>query len=479
MATDASFEQEASRPQEEVQDPSKRRFLKRASVAAGAAASYLLFKGSRSKSGESFLDKVKNLNSEKTPKYSELTTETGIKVFLDREGLPVIAIVPGRAEPIRFDYDEVRKKRESALKGNEPEILDVARIKPNYSSVDLEDISIASRHHETDPDLHPTKKELPTDTISESELEQKGINIIQASRTKLSIRKGAFEQTEPLAAFDNTGRKMTIVLLDTPYISPFGVKDAKYDSVRNLIPKDERNPNRVREEQKSLLQKYLDKTRKDTKNDTGVIKINSGQVNPNLPGTDLDIFRSKREMLIVNSLSDDELLFKTQTSVTGIPQEGKYFAPSDNGDAAVIFIPASDDYREINFATFYFTSEGKFKVEDSGTLDKITTTPGFAPRKEHAYPNPSDFSKADVDPSDPTAYPYGSQTIGQCLRHEFLHDLLIKQNKEKSNWSEYDTDMSAMEGIRKAWQKWVDSNYTDDSGFYLAFSLSNGEYVLT
>jgi hypothetical protein len=36
-----------------------------------------------------------------------------------------------------------------------------------------------------------------------------------------------------------------------------------------------------------------------------------------------------------------------------------------------------------------------------------------------------------------------------------------------------------MDGISRAWKKWVDSGYKDDSGYYFVFSLPGGGYIMT
>lgn len=88
----------------------------------------------------------------------------------------------------------------------------------------------------------------------------------------------------------------------------------------------------------------------------------------------------------------------------------------------------------------------------------------------------------DASPDKPESYPYGAQTAGLTLRHESAHDEFIAQKfmkGEAPHYSEYDTDMKAMETIRNAWERWERSEFTDNSGYYFIFSLPEGGYILT
>ena len=101
-----------------------------------------------------------------------------------------------------------------------------------------------------------------------------------------------------------------------------------------------------------------------------------------------------------------------------------------------------------------------------GKIHTYSTTfrfgPGsITPKGKDSHPNPADFlvnPKATSD--DPKSYPYSGQTAGQSLRHELEHDLLIKQNFIEGkglDYSEYNTDVGAMNGIQEAWEKWEKS----------------------
>lgn len=102
--------------------------------------------------------------------------------------------------------------------------------------------------------------------------------------------------------------------------------------------------------------------------------------------------------------------------------------------------------------------------------------------RQDSHPDPADFVKFPVSPNDPSAYPYGAQAIGQALLHEIAHDELIAQRQLKGlpkNRSEYDADIRAMERIRDGWEKWKNSGFIDDSGYFFIFSLREGGYILT
>ncbi|MDO8599828.1 MAG: hypothetical protein Q7R44_00240, partial [bacterium] len=102
---------------------------------------------------------------------------------------------------------------------------------------------------------------------------------------------------------------------------------------------------------------------------------------------------------------------------------------------------------------------------------------------DQTYPDPSSFKlNPNASPKGPDFYPYGAQTLGFALRHEISHDILMAQqwnNSGTMDTNEYDTDMKAMESLKQAWERWVNSGYKDNSGYPFILRLPDGTYILT
>lgn len=185
-----------------------------------------------------------------------------------------------------------------------------------------------------------------------------------------------------------------------------------------------------------------------------------------------------------------------------------YLKGQGNGNAG-IFIHSSEE-------DLIILSVGKIKdepdrvfifVNPEGAIDLISVksraSSGLEPTADQSHPNPADFkTMKDADPANPGSYLYGAQTPGFGLRHEIKHSQLILGSSRRirlselkgkdgysydfrpllnttGNQSEYDTDKAAMADIRKAWERWKDSGYKDDSGYYFIFRLPEGGYILT
>ena len=152
----------------------------------------------------------------------------------------------------------------------------------------------------------------------------------------------------------------------------------------------------------------------------------------------------------------------------------------------IIFIAVGKSRRPQRDTVLYFTHDGKIRIE---TNNMVYNTRDRSPQGKQTYPNPKDFAiNSWSSPDNPDSYPYGGdqkpgdQKLGFSLRHELTHHELVGKrliNNQPVDASEYNTDIKAMETIRQAWEKWEKSGFTDNSGYYFAFSLPEGGYILT
>jgi len=86
----------------------------------------------------------------------------------------------------------------------------------------------------------------------------------------------------------------------------------------------------------------------------------------------------------------------------------------------------------------------------------------------------------EASPHKPRSYLVNNPPPGFVLNHEVSHDVLIgsaRAKGKKADGSEYRTDLLALETIQKAREKWVNSGYKDDSGYFFVFETPEG-YIL-
>jgi len=390
-----------------------------------------------------------------------------VRVEVDREGLPVEYILSD-GKRVSFDREEVKKLREKAILSQEPEIITMLPVEGANSKS-------SESQYKPSPE-HPKVTELPEDVLSEEELGKRGVKIIQADNTSLFIRDGAFVEGSPLADFNNTGRKLTIVLLNN---NSAVVDDPKYrESIEAIIPYKVLTLENYRAYQIFTREKILGWEREDIKEGKKRALLN----NEIFPNHDDDLLGLKIYLYRYQNMTEGELFLDQLDlgwNAGGVYLKGVNLNPT-------ILISVGKTYIPDLF--LYFDSSGKIKAASFSSLPKVsgyfdpptTTSINHNPKAEETHPDPKDFPiNPKVTPNQASSYPYGSygttrQKPGFILRHEISHDKGGMKIRE-----EYDTDMKAMEGIKSAWEKWANSGFTDNSGFYFVFSLQEGGYMLT
>lgn len=390
---------------------------------------------------------------------------------------------------ITFDKEWVEQLRKKAISSGEPQVIvafpaevrgDIKDTWKNYAAPE-----------------HPQTKDLPEDILSEKQLKEKGVTIIQPPRnqTKLHIRKGAFEDG-PLADLNNQKRKLNIVLIDGPFIAHRFLQEERYDKFRHFIPPE--NINNLVKIEKASLRDSIDYYRK---------QLNKFRLSPGNGAkasfAELDLVDAKSKLMIFESgkLTNEQIAKLVPPRNAPV---GQYFEPYSKGPVNVPIITGSvlselekDNSKDNNDkivptdeanvflcvgepdtlqqVTLFFTSDGNYEMR----VEPFYPLPYSRPTPSQTHPNPETF-RINPNASKENSYLYSSNiSTGFALRHELAHDKLINQ---QWNRSEYDTDIAAMETIRKAWEKWVKSGYGDNSGYYFVFSLPSkwgGGYILT
>lgn len=402
-------------------------------------------------------------------------TRSGVSILLNSDGLPQRASLPDGEIKYFFNADTLRL-REMAIRSGEPEIIEVFKLPEG--TVPLRQ----PENNEKVTDKKPRTFELPRDVIPMGELARRGVEIIQAKTTQLYIREGAFDKAEPLAGFNNTGRKLTITLLDTPVVSQAGLSEPRYEKVKHKLngPLMEHASviNQYKQTELHITKNALELAREEIqkKQDNNIIDPTTGLTNmENL------MLLCKQQPFLMNLMDDKDMLALMVSRDYFTSQLiGLYMTPTDQNNA-LIFLAVGDTRPDFDVMTAYFTPRGEFRVEDySGAELAGRHLSPAAPKRFNTHPSPGDFVlNRAATPARIRSYPYGAQAIGHSLRHELWHDKLIMQSDGKPNYSEYATDINAMDGIDEAWNKWVNSGYKDNSGYHFVFSISENEYILT
>ncbi len=392
--------------------------------------------------------------------FSRQNIEGAVFVF-DSQHQPVSYTLPS-GESIEFDPTEIRRVRERAKQSQETEVLDTIR----FQTKEANNPNIPTINNRSSTE-HPVLKTLPKNTLTEVELKQRNIEVIQADNTQLYIRSQAFEEGGPLQYFQGK-----IILVPGPVVSPGYLKDDKYNEVRGLL-EDLPEIEKYRTQIIKKTEEYLDNLR------SGLLKAKKENNFKDMALYEDLLGEFKADILSYQKATTEELLIEiNQASRAG----GKYV----EADSPVIFIAVGVPTNTTEVRLF-FDKNGNCHVSYGGILP----SPGLQPKENQSCPDPTDFRRNPAASSESGSYSYGAQTSGQALRHEIMHYRLMTENYFRRlklkheilatapDNNEYTTDEAAMEGIRDAWKKWVESGYTDDSGYCFVFSLPEGGFILT
>src|SRR3989344_192344 len=422
----------------------------------------------------------------------------GVNVALDKEGIPVF-YTTADGKKVGFDREEMRRIRAKAIECKEAEVITVIR-----------------SEQEENYKFRPTKerqetKRLPKDTVSSEELERRGIKIIQPPQNpdnekpmNLHIREGAFEEGAPLHIYKNQkdsgiNAKLTIALIDAPFVAQRFLQDTRYDEVKGELPEED-------------SEKLIDEYRKSAISNLQSTSYSSNQAS----------YRAQLLVLEKGILSKEEILKRIKPTKTqekymadqkivkglhlgtvsipigydrsGMEKEGQnssmqgnLISPPVKEASTTIFISigkSNENYFDeiTDLSHMYFNSDGEFKFRKLYITHPLNTMGGMEIRGSQTHPSPSDFKLNSSASQENDEYPYGAQTPGILVRHEVQHNVLTTQRilkGEESNESEFDADMAAMESIIEARDKWESSGFKDNSGYYFVFSLPEGGYILT
>ena len=404
------------------------------------------------------------------------------EVAIDNDSLPVSFILPD-GKKFSFEKGKMQQLRKTAIQNKEPEIITIipSTIVPYRSERMSEKIMRDFRFFRfeftpvpKDSSKHPTLSELPEDVLSEEELTGKGVKIIQADNTSLHIRKTAFEEGSLLSDFNNTGKELTIVLVDGPTVSKIFMDNPKYDGVRHLIGDGENLQDWIQ----SIMPREINFTRQ-------VIDIKRKQIQSlaNL-GRDMSDQEEQTAKEAIEEAIDDMLVFKAEDMLIlkalvyafdnnmftneellryALSQFGpKSLNTQDNEGNSIIFLTVGDiDLSPFNRYVLFFNRKGHFTIQPelvTPPLLGIYPSASSSPQAGQSHPDPADLSGVSTPlftPRPPHNPPGVSLRVGLS------------------------GDVAGARQVKEPWDRWVNSGYTDNRGYYFVFSLPEGGYILT
>lgn len=391
-----------------------------------------------------------------------------VTLFTDKNGLPLYYIEKRGFVPIvtPFSRPGVEAIRNEAMKTGSPRILAT--------------IPVRLKREESNPTPeHPLISELPGDTLTQEEAMKRGVRIIQGKETTLHIRETAFEPGGPLEAFNNTGRKLRIVLVDGPKVHTAFMTDPKYNGVKKNMERYEKMADRqIPQDPEVMRTALLESARYRLQNNHDSLTV-ANVTTDEKTNAEKDLMSQQQTITNIQNASQEELTqrYLSFRYFSDVGEYDQFFAP----DEEAVFIAAEKPIQHTQWI-LGFNSSGEFiNIHfDDPTVSDLT------PKPSQTYPNPADFKLNPLArPDFPNTYPYGGQSIGLALDHELMHDKLIEQarrKKEIPDFSEYDTDMAAMGIEGGGSQRWIDSGFTDNSGYFFVWSVpqeNGGGYIIT
>lgn len=408
-----------------------------------------------------------------------------IKVGIDKEGLPVKGILP-TGEEVKFDAAKAREARELAKRTQEPEIVDVVRMLA--SPEDRKEYEGEIEYTEA----HPKVEKLPEDILSDEELAEKGLRIIPTDDYQLSIRRGAFDEGGPLNASIQAGGNMTIILIDGPAVARGFLSGETDKKFRDLIGEEENDISKYRKKAQEEIEDHIIKSRPGYTHYYDEWRAGKSEYSTFYANILLNA-KSQREILYKYTSDAEVYAFMINHDVSGGADiRGRYFAPGTlpNPKDTAVFVAVGDLDESImttsDFAQLYFDHDDQLKVRTNFLKYRkleagASSTRGIVELSSlsETHPDDSSFSlRGSGSLTDPASYKYATSKNGFIIRHELAHHVLIADNPEGPNYSEYATDERAMQGIADAWKRWKGSNFKDDSGYNFVLQ-SQKDIILT
>lgn len=422
-----------------------------------------------------------------TPDPPELGTSQshtlGVTINYDPSQQPISYEVNGQV--FNIDQAELARLRASAIEEGLPKLVFVAE--PRNGSDTNSGVSTSTFEPSTD---RPATTELPADVFSPEQLASMGITIIQGDDVRLHLRAGAFEPDGLLYGYQVGGdRQLTVVLVDGPTVSGAYMTDSKYDSVRDAVGSIDVDIETYRQDQIAHYQDW----------NIGL----QAELTQYRNAGNTDLAAEVEYYMVVNLTKIQALQEASSESLAiaaGMTEFAGLYVYGEHSDTIYIAAGQSGDMVDRGGLQvfMYVDSSGNIQVDNNASLGGRGVS--FIPQENQTYPRPSDFIwrgggsppssyplPRDSSPLPPlelwNVYPFAAQNLSNLTRHEFVHmtNYLFPNPWDPNYWRrshEWSTDMEAMGTIQAAYQRWVESGFTDNSGYYFVFERADGTIIL-
>lgn len=384
-----------------------------------------------------------------TPDFEE---SEKVEFILGQDQIPNIALFRDGSS-LQLDRNKVLTSLETAKRSGMPQVIDgqVASI-PTWKEKEAQGIPRFS---------------LPDDVVSEQDLSEKGIKIIQPDNTHLYIRESAFMQGGPLETFNIGKRNLTIVLVDGPTPTEQFMKDARYDSVRQWVHLDSVVSKKYRqnyilkteadlEMYENLFKKYTkDQKEREINYLLGSMAENYFWENKLTEVEVSDIARMRHDFFTFGGYHIGPVI-SSSLSETGFNMHGE----------SLIFIATTgrEPKRLIGRIVFALPNgQVKALVKELGDIGGglMDLTPD--PEQNLLTPEQINENAALMEgirrwhgePTTKNSYKFGFDTSAWSLRHELKHDafiggrLFLGQAPDSSEW---DTDIAVEKDVVQAYK---------------------------
>lgn len=406
---------------------------------------------------------------EATRAIDHIETEEGVEISYDKNRLPVSYKT---YDGVVHKIDEVRMKDAivAAERSGEPELLELIKLP-------LE----SEKEHIVDIEKHPTFTELPSTALSPEQLKERGVEIYQTKDTELYFNKAAFEEGGPLAAFNNTGRKLRVVLVDAAVTSTDGLNNGPYpEDVKKLLVEKQESIEKFRQDELQEWKQRLEKTKQE------LVVAQQSQNKAKIESQLEFIASIKYQILTLEKASTDELI--VMRSGGGTDAVGLYMHPPVYPSLVEAYRKAGKPFIDDTPATI-FISVGKelppsiiFTAFPDGTVHtnvnmRMGLTSNRKPGLQGSFMNPYEIKPKQTDPSNMREYAVGTIVDASfVLAHEIGHDMGMAQKPIKGEGldaHEAFADHAGLDMLKPGWDKWEKSGYKDTSGAIFTWKIKN------
>jgi len=401
-----------------------------------------------------------------------------VKVSYNVKDLPVMFTFSDGQE-LYPDQQKVEELKKKAQAEGQPQLIDVAVVKTDYryrgSNKDLDAPSIPLSISGFE-DKNPILQELPSDVLTDIELKEKNIAIIQGGESKLYLRPSIFNKNEALEAMNpqteinaagdeklvTKQKSLTIIVTET-----FGLfKQLMTGEAKTITDKQDWFPTFPQDIIDSYVQLEIGRLNKQISSlEKKIEKAKDQEAKMELEQQVMDIqpilaaFSEGKfpiQQLIGGAIENSSYLDFPEKVKKEI-KVGGYWTRNKDGDNYIYFLTCSMSSNIVY--GIYLDKDGNVQVNPQITYYGGEKGSGVPPNSNYlSCPTPGHY----LSP--------GGSSILEILKHETYHFYNSSHNLPNS---EDDTNMRTLWDIKAASDTFENSDYKDSSEYSLVLTLPN------